>query len=140
MAPAGELEWTEETTMATHLQLVFSDPGDSVTDEQFDRWYEEHLEEILSIPGFKSAQRYALDAAIEDGHSGPFRRLVVYEVDSDTDALMREMEELKLNTSDSYRERKDDGDDGPELPTWWSNVSFASWNCSPIGERVSVQG
>lgn len=126
--------------MAMHLQLVFSDPGDNVTDEQFDAWYEEHLEEILSIPGFKAAQRYSVEAAIEDGHSGPFRRLVVYEVDSDTDKLMRDMEEMKLVDVDSYRERKDAGDDGPELPTWWSDVSFASWNCTPIGERVVVEG
>lgn len=126
--------------MAKHLQLVFSDPGDNVTDEQFDGWYEEHLEEILSIPGFKSAQRYRVDVAIDDGHSGPFRRLVVYEVDSDTDKLMRDMEEMKLVDVDSYRERKDAGDDGPELPTWWSDVRFSSWNCTPIGERVSVEG
>jgi hypothetical protein len=126
--------------MATHLQLVFSDPGDRVSDEEFDRWYEEHLAEILTIPGFKSAQRYALEPAINDGHSGPFRRLVMYEVDSDTAKLMREMEQLKLNDADSYRARKDAGDGGPELPRWWADVSFASWNCAPIGERVTVEG
>jgi len=68
----------------------------------------------------------------------PFRRLVVYEVDDDTDRLMRSMQELRLNDVDSYRERKDVGDDGPELPAWWSDVRFASWNCAPLGERVSV--
>jgi hypothetical protein len=125
--------------MAKHLQLVFSDPGDSVSDQEFDTWYEEHLEEILSIPGFMSAQRYALEPVAADPGGTPFRRLVVYEVDADTDRLMRSMQEMKLDEVDNYRERKDDGDDGPELPRWWSDVRFGSWNCAPIGERVSVE-
>ncbi|HEY4277013.1 MAG TPA: hypothetical protein VGM91_02265 [Conexibacter sp.] len=122
--------------MAQHLQLVFSDPGDTISDEEFDRWYEEHLDEILSIPGFLSAQRYALDPVTLDGDSAPFRRLVVYEVDADTERLMRSMQERKLDEVDNYRERKDAGDDGPALPRWWSDVRFSSWNCAPIGERV----
>jgi hypothetical protein len=127
--------------MAKHLQLVFSDPGDDVTDAEFDRWYEEHLEEILSIPGFKAAQRYAIEPAIADDRQAPFRRLVVYEVDSDTQRLMASMQEMKLSDVDSYRELKDESEDeGPELPAWWSDVRFASWNCAPIGERVSVEG
>jgi hypothetical protein len=126
--------------MAKNLQLVFSDPGDDVSDETFDRWYDEHLIEILSIPGFQSAQRYALSPAVEVDGGPAFRRLVVYEVDDDTDRLMRSMRELKLDQAGSYRERKEDGDGGPELPTWWADVQFASWNCVPIGERVMVGG
>ncbi len=122
-----------------NLQMVFSDPGDRVSDEEFDRWYDEHLEEILSIPGFLSAQRYALAPAVELEGVPPFRRVVVYEVDDDTDKLMRSMRELRLDRHDSYEERKEIGDDGPELPTWWDDVRFASWNCIPIGERVSVE-
>lgn len=122
--------------MAQHLQLVFSDPGDAVSDAEFDRWYEDHLEEILSIPGFLSAQRYALEPIAQDGDGAPFRRLVVYEVDDDTERLMRSMQEMKLDEVDNYRERKDAGDDGPELPSWWTDVRFSSYNCAPIGERV----
>ncbi|MGE5286315.1 MAG: hypothetical protein ACM3ML_03735 [Micromonosporaceae bacterium] len=41
------------------LQVVFGDAGDAerpVSDASFDGWYEQHLGEILSIPGFTSAQ------------------------------------------------------------------------------------
>ena len=85
--------------MAGNLQIVFSTPGDSVSDEEFDAWYEEHLDEILSIPGFHSAQRYALQPAVTHPDVPmPWRRLVVYEVDSDTAALMKAMEEMNRET------------------------------------------
>jgi hypothetical protein len=124
--------------MAGNLQIVFSTPGDSVSDEEFDAWYEEHLDEILSIPGFHSAQRYALQPAVVDAELPmPWRRMVVYEVDDDTAALMRAMEETNLVSADSYEDRKDAGDDGPALPAWWSQVRFASYNCIAIGDKVA---
>jgi hypothetical protein len=122
--------------MPQNLQIVFSHPGAGVSDEEFDRWYEEHLDEILSIPGFHSAQRYRLEPAVEDPETVfPYRRLAVYEVDDDTAALMRAMEETQLATADSYSDRKDAGDDGPALPPWWDQVRFASFNCIALGER-----
>ena len=125
--------------MAGNLQIVFSTPGDSVSDEEFDAWYEEHLDEILSIPGFHSAQRYALQPAVVDAELPmPWRRMVVYEVDDDTAALMRAMEETNLVSADSYEDRKEAGDDGPALPAWWAQVRFASYNCIAIGDRVQA--
>jgi hypothetical protein len=123
--------------MAGNLQIVFSTPGDGVSDAEFDAWYEEHLDEILSIPGFHSAQRYALQPAVVDADAPmPWRRLVVYEVDDDTAALMRALEETNLVSADSYEERKDAGDDGPALPAWWAQVRFASYNCIALGEKA----
>ena len=46
--------------MAGNLQIVFSYVPDGVTDEEFSEWYDAHLPEILSIPGFVSAQRFRL--------------------------------------------------------------------------------
>ena len=43
--------------MGPNLQLVFSHLPQDVTDEEFCEWYDAHLPEILSIPGFVSAQR-----------------------------------------------------------------------------------
>jgi hypothetical protein len=123
--------------MAGNLQIVFSTPGDSVSDEEFDAWYEEHLDEILSIPGFHSAQRYALQPAVVDpGAPMPWRRLVVYEVDDDTAALMAAMDDTNLASADSYEARKEAGDDGPQLPAWWGQVRFSSYNCIALGEKV----
>ncbi len=51
-----------------------------VTDEEFDHWYEAHLDEILSMPGFHSAQRYRLQPAVVDPDARfDFRNIVVYE-------------------------------------------------------------
>lgn len=122
--------------MGRNLHIVFSHPGEGVSDEEFDRWYDEHLDEILSMPGFHAAQRYRLEAAVEaEGIEIPFRNLAVYEVDDDTARLMAGMEEANLDSADSYVDRKDAGDDGPQLPPWWSQVRFASFNCIAVGER-----
>jgi hypothetical protein len=126
--------------MPLNLQLVFSDPGDDVSDEEFDRWYEAHLEEILAIPGFQAAQRYRLKAQVVDpGTAVPQRRLVVYEVDRSPAELRAEMERMNLLDAGSYERLKQSGSDaGPPLPTWWSAVRFAAWNLIPIGERVEA--
>lgn len=123
--------------MSANLHLVFSTPGEGVSDEAFDAWYDEHLDEILSMPGFHSAQRYRLQPAVQDGDvTFPFRHLVVYAVDDDTQKLMADMEAAQLVTADSYEERKADGDDaGPQLPAWWSQVRFHSYNAIAVGER-----
>lgn len=123
--------------MGRNLHIVFSHPGEGVSDEEFDHWYDQHLDEILSMPGFHAAQRYRLQPAVEDADvQFPFRNIVVYEVDDDTEALMRGMQEAELVTADSYADRKAAGDDGgPELPDWWSQVRFHSFNCIAIGER-----
>jgi hypothetical protein len=123
--------------MSRNLHLVFSTPGEGVSDEEFDHWYDQHLDEILSMPGFHSAQRYRLQAAVQDRDVAfPFRNLVVYQVDDDTAKLMQDMEDAQLVTADSYEDRKHDGDDGgPQLPDWWSQVRFHSYNAIAIGER-----
>ena len=122
--------------MSRNLHLVFSTPGEGVSDAEFDAWYEEHLDEILSMPGFHSAQRYRLEPAVVDGAVAfPFRHLVVYEVDDDTAALMAGMRQANLDSAGSYVDRKEAGDDGPPLPDWWSQVRFASFNCIAVGER-----
>jgi hypothetical protein len=122
--------------MSRNLHLVFSTPGEGVSDEEFDHWYDQHLDEILSMPGFHSAQRYRLQPAVQDGDVAfPFRNLVVYQVDDDTQKLMQDMEDAQLVTADSYEDRKAGGDDGPRLPDWWSQVRFHSYNAIAIGER-----
>lgn len=122
--------------MSQNLQIVFGHPGPGVSHEAFGRWYDEHLDEILSIPGFHSAQRYRLEPAIEaEGWEMPFRHMVVYEVDADTAALMAAMEETRLIDTGSYSERKEVDASGPELPDWWDQVRFASFNCIAEGPR-----
>lgn len=123
--------------MLRNLQLVFSRFPEEVSEEEFNDWYEAHLDEILSIPGFVSAQRFRLEAVVVDKQSGVgYRYLALYEVDATPDQLAAAMRELNLGTSDSYRARKEAGDTGPELPAWWDEVRFASWNAIALGEPV----
>ena len=126
--------------MAGNLHIVFSRFPDSVSEQEFNEWYEAHLGEILSIPGFVSAQRFRLEEAVVDREVSeqPYRFLALYEVESEPAELAAAMRRLNRATSDSYRARKAAGDDGPELPSWWSEVSFASWNCVALGGRVTL--
>jgi hypothetical protein len=120
------------------LQIVFSRFPDSVDEDDFNEWYDAHLPEILSIPGFVSAQRYRLDpVVVDDDAAVTYRYLAVYEIEGDPDQLLEEMKKLSLGTRDSYADRKAAGDVGPELPPWWDEVRFASWNCIAMGERVT---
>src|SRR5512132_1004508 len=115
--------------MATNLQIVFSRFPDTVGEDDFNEWYDAHLPEILSIPGFVSAQRYRLDPVVTDDAAVSYRYMALYEIEGDAEELLVEMKKLSLGTRDSYADRKAAGDSGPELPSWWDEVRFASWNC-----------
>jgi hypothetical protein len=124
--------------MAGNLQIVFSRFPDSVTEDEFNEWYDAHLPEILSIPGFVSAQRYRLDpVVVDDDVPVRYRFMALYEIEGDPDALLEEMQKMSLGTRDSYADLKAVDDSGPALPAWWDEVRFASWNCIAMGERVT---
>jgi hypothetical protein len=117
------------------LQLVFSEAGDAdrpVPDDSLDGWYEQHLDEILSIPGFTSAQRYRLTAVTRpEAGTIPGRRLCVYTTTKPPAELRAEMERMNLLSAASYSRLKDSDQTGPALPEWWDTVRFASWNLIP---------
>lgn len=124
-------------TARQSLQVVFSDAGGAdrpVSDESFDGWYEQHLGEILSIPGFTSAQRYRLTTVTRaEGGAIPGRRLCIYTTTKPPAELRAEMERMNLLSADSYSRLKDTDSTGPALPPWWDTVRFASWNLIPAG-------
>ena len=124
--------------MGQNLQIVFSHLPDSVSDEEFCEWYDAHLPEILSIPGFVSAQRYRLEPVVTDSvEPVSYRYLALYEIEGDPQTLLAEMEKRRFGTVDSYAERKQIDASGPALPEWWQRARFASWNCIALGERVT---
>jgi hypothetical protein len=126
--------------MGQNLQLVFSHLPAAVTDEEFSEWYDAHLPEILSIPGFVSAQRFRLEPVVVDSvEPTSYRYLALYEIEGDGETLLAEMEKRRLGTVDSYAERKQVDSSGPKLPEWWSRARFASWNAIALGERVTAE-
>ena len=74
--------------MASYKFLVLTNavPG---SEAEFARWYDEvHLRDVLAVPGFVSAQRFALDDA-GTGELGGYRFLAIYDMESDDpDATM----------------------------------------------------
>jgi hypothetical protein len=48
-------------TNAAHRLLILSNPKPG-RDDEFNAWYDEHLEHILAVPGFEAAQRFKFSA------------------------------------------------------------------------------
>ena len=116
------------------LHIVVAKPPAGVSDEDFNQWYDAHLDEILSVEGFRSAQRFQLEPVVGD-EVIPHRFLCVYEIDGDPRDAVAELERAGMGSHDSYSDLKGDDEGTLPLPEWWDRVEFASWNCLPLGER-----
>lgn len=125
--------------MPDTINLVFSEPPPGVTEEEFNEWYDEHLDEILAVPGFVSAQRFRIEPWTEDPDAkGQFRFLAVFELDGDLRTIMAEMERMNLSRPDLYIELKKTDTRGPAIPDWWERIRWASWHCIALGEKVEA--
>lgn len=64
--------------------VVFADVADGEREEAFDRWYdEEHLGEVLGVPGIVAATRYRRLEPVEASSPIGHRHLCIYEIESD---------------------------------------------------------
>lgn len=62
-------------------------------DDEFNEWYNnQHIPDVLKIPGFVAAQRFSLAGAEMEGATSPWRYLALY--DLDTDDLAGALKEL----------------------------------------------
>jgi hypothetical protein len=127
--------------MPNTISLVFSEPPEGVSEEEYNGWYDAHLDEILAVPGFVAAQRFRIEPWSEDPtETGRFRFLAVFELDGDVATIMAEMERMGLSRPDLYVELKKTDTNGPPMPGWWSGIRFVSWHCTALGERVVAPG
>ncbi|MBC2864995.1 DUF4286 family protein [Streptomyces mexicanus] len=63
--------------------VVLNNPVEG-EEEKFDRWTEDvHIPEVLAVDGFVAAQRYELAGPQRSAAPGPFRFMVMYEIDGD---------------------------------------------------------
>ena len=68
--------------MAKHVYVVMSNPTDGREDD-YNEWYtNRHLDDVLKLPGFMSAQRFRLSSTTPP-QSAPHRYLAVYEIETD---------------------------------------------------------
>ena len=121
----------------TRIQIVYSRKPDGVSDEEYDAWYDAHRYEILSIPGFVSVQRFAIEPVVGADSPEAFTHIALYEVEGDFDELARNMALMHLDSADAYVEYKRQTGSEPPLPRWWDDVRFASWNGRSLGDRIT---
>jgi hypothetical protein len=77
--------------MAKHVFIAFSDPKEGMEDE-FNEWYDnQHVPDLMKLPGFVRASRYKLAEGV-DTPTGPNaspaapngqRYVVIYEIEAD---------------------------------------------------------
>ena len=111
--------------MPDAVLVVFSEPTEGAEDDYND-WYNQHLTEVLDIPGFVAAQRFRVaEGAQLDGFPPPQRRyLALYEIDGEP------ADPIKI-----LLERVHGGE--IVLPPSIQVDSIQAWCYSPIADRVT---
>lgn len=76
--------------MSDHVfYLVFSNPVSADRVDEFNRWYDEqHIPDVLSVPGMVSAQRLTYHEMSAAMGAPPARFGVIYEMDGDPEDVM----------------------------------------------------
>ena len=69
--------------MSKHILVVMTNPADG-PDEEFNEWYSNtHVQEVVVIPGFVSAQRFKLSAE-QAGGTNEYDYLAIYEIEAES--------------------------------------------------------
>jgi hypothetical protein len=105
--------------MPRPVHFVFSVPPGGVGEDDYARWYDVHVAEILATPGFVAARRYWLGPAVPGRPPVEYRHLVVYVLDRASQeplaALGRRMGAGELT-----------------VPDWFGEIRFASFDGRPL--------
>jgi hypothetical protein len=114
--------------MAGHVHLVFSRAPEGVTEDEFNAWYDEHLKEILAVPGFRSARRFSLDGVV-NAEDGSWTHLALYEIEGEPEDALDKLEQAGMGNAELYKDLKGEDEGFLPLPPWFGDVQFQSWNC-----------
>lgn len=68
-----------------HVLIVFANPLHE-QDAAFAAWYDEHVADILRLPGFLSARRFLYRPT--PSRAEDFKHLAIYEIEGDVDAAL----------------------------------------------------
>jgi hypothetical protein len=105
--------------MTESAHFVFSTPPTSVTDAEFDGFYERHVAEILETPGFAEARRYRLERIVGDGPPTIYRHLALYAIEGDSHQALTQLERRIQNGAVT-------------VPAWHSQIRFASFDATGL--------
>lgn len=88
--------------MATYYYVVLTSakPGQL---EEFHRWYDEqHIPDVVNVPGVKSAKRFKLLNAVENHEAveSPWNSLALYEFDTDEPLALAKLLSTMAGSSD----------------------------------------
>lgn len=112
--------------MASHMLVVLSNAVEG-QDDTFNDWYtNRHLGDVLKVPGFSAAQRFALSGSqLGDGSAIPYKYLAIYEVDAEDAADAAKA--LQANV----------GGDSMYIDPSIDMTRTVAWFYTPITERVT---
>jgi hypothetical protein len=109
--------------MSNDVYLVFSEKPDRISDSDYHAWYMGHAQENIESPGFVSAQRYRVREVIAGEPTGPELHLARYEYEG---PMSRWRGDLNA--------RLESG--AITLPSWFKDIKFHSWTCTPVGDLL----
>jgi hypothetical protein len=75
-----------------NIYLVFSTPPAEIAMDAFDRWYEQHVRDILAVDGFAAARRFHFGAAVGDTSPTMYAHLSLYVMEGDPRAAMARLD------------------------------------------------
>ena len=121
--------------MSENLHLVFRKPPEAISDDEYNRWYDFHLGEILVVPGFISANvalltKGALKAMLWTKLkllAVMLLTLTLIGTGSSLWAYRPAPEALAANEDDKPdQDKKRDDQDAPQKSkeTWWRDTSW----------------
>jgi hypothetical protein len=120
-----------------YVHLVFSDPPTSVADDDYNTWYDAHVQEILAIEGWESATRFTVEGVVGADRSVGYRYLSLYELSCPPAQAVANLEAANMGSADSYVEKKDTDEGNLPLPDWFTEITFGSWNCIRVSDRIT---
>lgn len=124
--------------MTKHIHLVFSDPPDHVSEDEYNDWYDAHVQEILAVDGWESATRYTVEGVVGADGSPRYRFLSLYELSCPPDVAVANLAAADMGNADSYVTKKEADEGRLPLPDWFVGIDFGSWNCTQVGERITL--
>src|SRR5262249_32743442 len=112
--------------MTENLHLVFSKPPEAISDEEYNRWYDFHLGEILVVPGFVSARPYRLETVKGGWAPSGHRSLSASEIEA---APRDVMSDLDKQVAPGRMHR----------PSWFPRTMFDPLNCHSHGNPAEAR-
>lgn len=113
--------------MSSYIHLVLSEAPATVSEDDYNAWYDAHVQEILSVEGWESATRYAIEGAICTDSPTTFRFLSLYELSCPPDVAVANLAAADLGHEGKLRP-----------PDWFTAIECESWNCTQFGERLTL--